>query len=177
MGRKMRREVIIFVLCLFVYVNTRTIPGKSQIGMLKMLLNGMKHNDQCVVAMKKWASGWHHEVPTFNDFAGSTFGRLIDSFGKVPSGVFKDHIYEWVGDRNECLGIKGAQHCLIPTKFLTLKKRKYGHFGICLPTACSKGDVSIIAANVMAVYLQSLFLLADARFPVLSIDTSGAGVV
>merc|ERR1712002_837616 len=104
--------------------------------------NGLTLSPACHNAAMKIFPHWQGDKkhPTIQDFAATTAGKVLDSLGKIPSGVFRSGDLEWIGNKEECNNVAVLNHCVVPFKVSAQTWRKSGHLGICIPKVCSKAD-------------------------------------
>lgn len=124
---------------------------------------------------KEWWKGLH--ATSLNDFLDSRQGKMHDATGRPPANVLGSGNLEWLGSREECLGISGMQYCVMPMKVENTKQ--VGKFGVCFPKGCSKIDAVGFAQSVVYLYMKTVYYLAGFFFPGehLKFDETAAQVI
>ncbi|OQV23105.1 putative Nose resistant to fluoxetine protein 6 [Hypsibius exemplaris] len=90
--------------------------------------------------------------------------QMIDSFGKVPSGLIRGHL-QWFGAYDECLAVNksSVNYCLTrlgSSDDLTAIQRSPA-LGTCLPRTCGSNDIELIV-NVL---IEAIAKLAKQSIP------------
>merc|ERR1712142_454056 len=123
---------------------------------------------------KEWWKGIHDS--SMHDFMTSRQGRMADATGRPPANVLSGNL-QWLGSRDECLGVPGAQYCVMPMHVENVVTE--GKFGVCFPKGCSKLDAVGFSQSTMYLYLKTAYYLAGFFFPGdhVTFDETAKGVV